>query len=554
MTTTRAPHDASRNGLDRPDILQEECLLKRIVEPNRDCEYGCRHQFRVVRSVRDYQRAVPIVRYENIRADVDRMARGEASVLVAEPVRHFFLTSGSTGEPKRVPVTASLIRDKWRAFGTYWSRVFERHPSVNRSTMVMSLVESGAPTLTWGGIPCSSESAFWSAWSSGLSLRRTPLVPREIGSIVDVDARAYATARILLEEDLPLLMALHPSTLLVFLQKLSDFADSLIEDVARGGLGATVNVDDSVRDLVAARCPANPTRARELEALLHDDGPRLIASEIWLSLALVVCWRSPMLRPYLRLLEPYIGGAAQRDYVCMASEGVIAIPFDDVDEGPGGVLATETHFFEFVAEEEVDCSEPEVRLAHELEVGRRYVVILSTSAGLYRYHIGDVVRVHGFRGATPIVEFLHRAGATCSMTGEKLTEDQVTEAVSASASAIGIDLESFTLFPAAEPFPHYVLLVEVASPAQPQRLASFPGTLDREIERQNIEYATKRASLRLGPPEVWIVEPGGYAAWQRRRVMNGASPDQLKPIHLTRNASVLHEFEIAERIHADSRR
>ena len=63
--------------------------------------------------------------------------------------------------------------------------------------------------------------------------------------------------------------------------------------------------------------------------------------------------------------------------------------------------------------------------------------------------------------------------------------------------------------------------------------------------------SSKRSSLRLGPPELWRVAPGGYDALARRRVEAGANEDQLKATHLTRDASFWEAFSIQERIGAD---
>src|SRR5262249_48643438 len=153
------------------------------------------------------------------------------------------------------------------------------------------------------------------------------------------------------------------------------------------------------------------------------------------------------------------------DYILMASEGVVAIPFDD--RRSGGLLATPIHFYEFIPEEQAERPDPDVLLAGDLEVGQSYVVVLSTTAGLYRYNINDVVRVTGKKGRTPVVEFLYRAGATSSIIGEKLTEEQVVGAVGALCNRLGLTLEGFTLAPAAQGFPRYVLLAELGAPGAP---------------------------------------------------------------------------------------
>jgi hypothetical protein len=536
-------------GLHDPESVQAECLLRRVVEPNRACAYGRAHSFDRIRTVDDYRRALPIVRYDDLRADVERMARGDPDVLVHGRASRFFLTSGSASAPKLVPVTAALLEDKWKAFDVYWSLLFERHPEARRARVILSLPGRDRGSRTPGGLPCSSESAFWSEWTAAMPGGARAILPAAVGEIESPADRAYVIARILLEEDVSLLMALHPSTIAVLFRAIDRDGERLIDDVQRGGLKPSVEAPPALRRELEARRRGDPGRARELRAALREAPPRLSARAIWPGLRLIACWRSPMLRPYLDLLQPYLEDLPQSDYVTMASEGILAIPVDG--ERSGGVVATRTHFFEFAPVESAERTDRETLLAHEVDAGRSYLVVLSTSAGLYRYDIGDVVRVNGFAGRTPIIEFLHRAGATCSMTGEKLTEEQVCVAVSAAASRCGLCLDGFTAIPAPQPFPHYVLLAEPSGAWDVRSLGRFAGEIDRELKRRNVEYGSKRESGRLGGFEVWVVRSGEHALWLRRRRRAGVAAEQMKPVHLVRDAEHHRRFEIAERVHAN---
>jgi len=173
---------------------------------------------------------------------------------------------------------------------------------------------------------------------------------------------------------------------------------------------------------------------------------------------------------------------------------------------------------------------------------------MSTQAGLYRYNIGDVVRVARFVGRTPVLEFLHRTGNTCSLTGEKLTEDQISIAVGAIAERFGLDIFSFTATPAPEGFPHYVLLLELRRAADRKVLEDARTAFDRELSRANIEYASKRSSERLGAPALWIVAPGGYEERRRKRVTAGTNDPQYKETHLSRDAEFHRQFHVDPRI------
>jgi hypothetical protein len=547
-------------GLERPEAIQEDVLLRRIVQPNQGSEYGRRHGFSSIASARDYQRAVPIVRYADISADIDRTTQGEAGVLVTEPVRRFFLTSGSSAKAKTIPVTSSFIGDKSRAFGLYWALLFGRHPDAQSGKVVGNFSDSGGSYKLPNGIPVSSEGSYWSAVGAATQQRGKSPLPKSVGAIHDSGARYYAVARILAEENVSLFMALNPSTILLLFRKMNELREALIRDVERGGISGDFDVGAEVREHVASRYRGNPARADELRALqaggsadapagaASAEVPGLAAHRVWPGLKLVVSWRSPMQQPYLKLLAPHLGAVPQRDYILMASEGIIAIPHED--HRSGGLLATPIHFYEFIPEEQADRADPDVLLAHQLEVGRSYVVLLSTSAGLYRYNISDVVRVSGMSGRTPIVEFLHRTGATSSITGEKLTEDQVVAAVTALAARHRLALEGFTLVPALEGFPRYVLLAELDAVPDGETLRGLPRALDAELQQRNIEYGAKRTSLRLEAPELWVVARGGYEALRQRRIAGGANDAQIKPVGLTRDARFAEQFQVVERLRA----
>ncbi len=82
-----------------PQQVQREVLLRRIVQPNQNCEYGRKHRFAGVGTVADFQERVRLCRYEDMRPDIERMVQGEPGVLVSEPVRRFLnlLGHGSPG-------------------------------------------------------------------------------------------------------------------------------------------------------------------------------------------------------------------------------------------------------------------------------------------------------------------------------------------------------------------------------------------------------------------------------------------------------------------------
>jgi GH3 auxin-responsive promoter len=528
---------------------QSELLLKRIVAPNESCEFGQRHGFRSIRSVSEFQRAVPVCGYENLRGDIERMMQGETGVLTSEPTRRFFITSGSMAAPKYIPVTSSFVRDKSLVFQIFWNLVRDAYPGISRGSLIFNFSDSGHEQRTAGGLLCVSESSFWNACWRGMSGNIRCPFPRGIADIADPEARYYTIVRILLEMEITALMTLNPSTMLRLSEVISRNSQSLIEDIASGGISGQINLPPEVREYIAAHFRGTQPRARELERVFNEGGSPA-ASRLWPNLQLVVCWRSPMVRPYIELLAPFLGNIPQRDYLTMASEGIMAIPFRD--EISGGILPVHTHFYEFIPEAFAEQDNPQTLLAHEVEIDKNYCVVLTTSSGLYRYNIGDIVRVTGFQGSTPVLEFLHRAGHTCSLTGEKLTESQVADAVCRAASGLGVNIGNFTLCPASLPYPHYVLLAELKSALDRGMGSRLLRALDDDLGVRNVEYQAKRSSHRLGAPELCLLPPGSYALVRQQRIAAGANDAQVKLACLTRDLDWDKQFQVLERVSCES--
>ena len=190
----------------------------------------------------------------------------------------------------------------------------------------------------------------------------------------------------------------------------------------------------------------------------------------------------------------------------MASEGRLTVPVDD--HTAAGVLAVHASFFEFVPEERIEDPAPPVALAHELEVGRRYYVLLSGSNGLYRYDLNDVVEVTGFHHRTPLVAFVRKGRDMLSITGEKLHLNHVLAAIGEAERRTRLAVGQFRLVPDLGRM-RYDLLLEPASPAAPDSAPEdFADAFDAALAGANAEYAAKRRSGRLDPPALHLMERG----------------------------------------------
>jgi hypothetical protein len=317
-------------------------------------------------------------------------------------------------------------------------------------------------------------------------------------------------------------MCLNPSTLLAFCRTIERCRAALAEGLAGGRLGLPAAEDDPA----LAGLLDGLERGTVAEALLDDRPLRL--ADLWPELSVVICWRSEAVRPYTRLIEPYLEGVAVCDYLTQSSECVMAVPFEDGSSG--GKLAIQSHFYEFIEDDDIDADAPPTLLAGELERGRIYELVMSAANGFHRYRTGDRLRVRDHLDGAPVLEFVGRAGIGSSMTGEKLSEHQVREAVEvASRTADGVP-EQVLCFPRSDGQPHYGVLVTGFDQSSDQaRARRWVSAFEEALQVANCEYRDKRASGRLGPPEGFLVAPDALELHRRQiAAERRVSLDQVK--------------------------
>src|SRR5258708_142605 len=145
---------------------------------------------------------------------------------------------------------------------------------------------------------------------------------------------------------------------------------------------------------------------------------------------------------------------------------------------------------------------------HELERGGEYRLVMTTSSGLYRYDIGDVVRCQGYVGQAPVLEFLHKAGQCADMEGEKVSGHQVAQAVETAARELKLRIDCFTAVAVRRDgdLPHYALLVERPAIEDATTARKFLEIVDRELVRQNVMYSGKRNDRYIDAPRLVRLE------------------------------------------------
>ncbi|HTI51943.1 MAG TPA: GH3 auxin-responsive promoter family protein, partial [Planctomycetaceae bacterium] len=186
-------------------------------------------------------------------------------------------------------------------------------------------------------------------------------------------------------------------------------------------------------------------------------------------------------------------------------------------------------YFEFIPESEHGSAQPSVLESHELRAGENYFILLTTSSGLCRYDIHDVVRCTGFEGGTPLLEFLNKGAHISSVTGEKISESQVVEALKQATAALELQLSYYTVTPVWGDPPGYRLLVEGADLAPSGTAERLCALADSCLQKLNVEYGEKRQTGRLTALVPLLLPAGSWKHFARSRQCRlGGSIEQYK--------------------------
>jgi hypothetical protein len=510
----------------RPREIQET-LLRRIIARHTDTAFGREHGFRHIRGPAEFRRQLSVVGYEYFEPYIARVRKGELGALIGDDRVHMFaLTSGTTAARKFIPVTGQYLADYRRGWNIWGMKVFLDHQAVKLRPIVQ-LSGDWDEFRTEASIPCGSVTGLTATMQKRL-IRWLYCVPACTARVKDATAKYYLALRLSLPRKVALIIAANPSTIINLARAGDQHKESLIRDLYDGTLNPHFSVPDDVRrELGGVLWRKHRERARELEEIVRRTGT-LYPRDYWTEEFLLGNWTAGSVGAYLRHFPRYYGNMPVRDVGLIASEGRMTIPL--ADGSPAGVLDITSHYFEFVPEEEIERPKPVTFAAHEVEEGAKYFIVPTTAFGLYRYNIHDLVRVTGFHNRTPLVEFLSKGSHFANITGEKLSEYHVTQAMHEVLRDMSLTPGAYSLAPCwSDDTPYYGLFVERGDVPDGNDAARLAQALDHRLMKLNIEYASKRGSLRLGAVRVQMLPTGTWHDWDRRRLaQTGGTPEQYK--------------------------
>lgn len=514
-------------------------VLQQILARNALAEFGRDHHFSRIRTAREYQDRVPVGSYETISHWIDRIAAGETGILTQEPVLMFEPTSGSSGPEKLIPYTRTLKRQFQRAICAWVYDAFTMRPTLRRGSSYWSLSPAfGGQRTTSGGLAIGfDDDSQYLSLPQRLASAQVLAVDPSVTRLASIENFRYATLLQLLQApNLAVISIWSPTFLTTLLAKLDEWWPAICHDIRRGSVcWPAPNAVDSEFDRIVLR-RRNPRRAdylTEIFGAAASSAEKL--SRVWPTLGLISCWTDASAAQYLPELQTLFSNVEIQSKGLIATEGIVSIPRFGYS---GTALAVRSHFFEFqeqcLTAEENGKGGP-IQLAHELEAGHTYRVILTTGGGLYRYQLGDLIEVLGFWRECPLIRFLGRSMASSDLVGEKLHEKHVREVLDGLFAAEAITPRFSLLVPVAGTPPRYVLYLQGPDINSTRQLRD---ALAKRLQAGLDENPYYRHAVQLGQlaeARAIVLDPLGESAWQifeRVCVANGQKPGDIKPVAL----------------------
>ncbi len=468
--------------------------LRRLIDFAQETRFGREHGFKRLLGCADselvgaYRAAVPLGDYYAFRAAISEMREaGRPDVLWPGQVMDFAQTSGTTAGDKYIPVSKQMMRSNYRA-------ALDIFVHAERFGLSLPFLTGGKCLFLGGSSDVSvNEHGIRTGDLSGLV---TPLIRWPISEIYAPGpkialmnhwpSKIEAMARSCVDQDIRMINGM-PSWAIVLMERVTQLAKE---------------------------------RGRSVRGV----------KDVWRNLTLFVHGGVKYAPFEPRVRQVYSGRSDGEDVPCRlelypASEGFIAI--QDTRGNPGlRLLADIGNFYEFVPLSEIDHPNARAHACWEVEKGERYVVVMTTCAGLWRYIIGDVVEFDtipadpaGRGGEGPCrLRIVGRHRHFINAFGENLIVEHIENAVAAAAAKTGLVVGEFTaapVYPGPGTHAGLELAVEIENKAvDPMVIRTFAVEFDRALKAQNVDYTTKRTdNVGMSAPTITPLPAGAFHRW-----------------------------------------
>ena len=504
-------------------------LLMKILDDNKDTEYGKKYDFANIKSIEEYQRKVPVTDYDSYADYIYRMTEnGEKNLLTSYEVTHYAKSSGTMGNPKRIPTTPSnhelnikynydylfnLFAEK---AGTEWIK----YPFLNLTETSISILPSGD---TYGSISGKIMCGFGDELSNMITSPIEALIPD-----VKTNTRYVHTRFALINPDIPFIITSFVSLFLEILRYIRGNWELLVNDIENGTIDESIRMPKEVRESLLGKIKPMPERAAELRKIFEEGFDEPIVPKIWPNMHLLIGCGSGGFRNYIDKIKKFTGPDFDFALIGLtASEGMFSV-FTELNSHDA-VLIPDSMFYEFLPLE-ANGDYTKIVTLDKLEESKSYELITTNLSGFYRYRMKDVVKCTGRYNNTPMIEFLYRLDQCLSLTGEKINEENLRTAAYKTEKDLGFDLIDFSTYADTDTFPiRYAYLMEIEDLPEGVTRKTIQEKLNENFCATDSLLCNKIEKGLIGKTELYLLQPETYLLYKELKIARGTSPAQVKP-------------------------
>nr|UZH25344.1 gretchen hagen 3.8 protein [Dendrocalamus brandisii] len=533
-------------------------VLAEILAQNAPAEYLRRYGvFGSLDAADGFRRLVPLVTYEGLLPDILRIANGDTSpILSGKPISEFLTSSGTSGgERKLMPTIADELDRRSLLYSLLMPVMSQSVPGLDKGK-AMYLLFVKAESRTPGGLVARPVLTSYYRSRQFLDRPHDPYTaytsPNEAILCVDSYQSMYAqlVCGLVHRADVLRVGAVFASGFLRAIRFLEKHWPRLCHDIRTGELDSSVITDRAVRDAVGRVLRADPALADEIEAECGRPSWEGIIRRLWPRTKYIDVIVTGTMSQYIPTLVFYGRGLPLTCTMYASSECYFGLNLNPMCK-PSDVAYTlipTMCYFEFLP---VHSSNGNAEPTHrdlidliDVRLGHEYELVVTTYSGLYRYRVGDVLRVVGFKNEAPMFRFVRRQNVALSIDSDKTDETELHAAVSGAVQHLapfGASLVEYTSYADATTIPgHYVLFWELRAGSTAVPASVFEDCCLSVEEALNSVYRQGRACGRLiGPLEIRVVAEGTFDKLMDYALSRGASINQYKAPRCVRPGPVV---------------
>ncbi len=517
----------------------QDRVLRNIVRANMKTHFAADFGFERVTRYEDFVSAVPVQEYEKLRPYIFEQEVGNGAALTQDMPFMYAVTSGTTGEPKYLPVLYSTL-EAYRKEQRLQAYLQYRYCPMAFTGKLFGISGPAVEGHRQSGLPFGSISGQLYASIPRL-MQVNNVLPPTVYDIADASIKYQVMMCFALaESQITHMIGANPSSFLRLLDVLNQTRDVIADCVERGSLAGIEGIEDELVLRLDPHLRSDPDRAQ----LLRDVSPgcELCYAALWPEIRLLSVWTGGSCGVALATLKGRLPGFTkimELGYLASELRGSITV---DAHTG-AGVLTLQHHFFEFIEPDEWESGGRVFRRLHELQQGVDYYVVVTTGAGLYRYFMNDIVQVVGMFEATPTIRFMQKGRGVTSITGEKVYESQLLQAVTEVIQASAIT-PVFVMALADEGTSIYRIYAEVEGDMERAGMSTpLAEKIDAALSIINMEYSAKRDSGRLAPLQFNWLKAGAGEAYRQYCLEQGQHEGQFKTVALQYQSKFGFSFE-----------